>query len=143
MKPVFKTFLTRIEYQEKQTLGILDVYKGIDRIYTCKTLELPWKNNRRGVSCIPENSYWVRKGRAEESPSRNYDHFHVEDVPNRSWILWHSGNYHFHIEGCILCGQDHTDINQDGWLDVTRTRFTIDFLYDLLPDRFPLVIKGL
>ena len=45
MTHVFKTFLTRIEYQEKQTLGVLDVYKGIDRIYTCKTLELPWKAN--------------------------------------------------------------------------------------------------
>lgn len=123
-----------------QTLGVMAVYDGLNRIYETKTLELPWKNNQQGTSCIPDGDYVVRKRKASESPSLDYDHFMVEEVPDRSYILWHSGNYHTQIKGCMLHGQAHTDINNDGLLDVTNTRFTIDQLNKILPDRFPLKV---
>jgi hypothetical protein len=138
-----KTVLTRIplkENQGKQTLGTMAVYDGINKIYETKTLELPWKENKRKISCIPDGDYFVRKRLASESGSRDYDHFIVEDVEGRSYILWHSGNFHWHILGCILHGQSHADINKDGLLDVTNTGFTIAQLYKILPDRFPFKI---
>lgn len=126
--------------QEKQTNGTLLIFDDVHVIYEAKTLELPWLDNKRNISCIPADDYIVRKRKAEESPSRDYDHFIVEDVPNRSYILWHAGNFHWHIKGCLLMGSDFADINSDGLLDVVNTRFTIDQLYKLLPERFPFKI---
>ncbi len=116
------------------------IFDGISVIYQCKVLELPWVNNQRNVSCIPEGDYKVRKRKAEESPSRTYDHFIVEDVPNRSYILWHAGTYFTHIKGCLLMGQYYNDINDDGQLDIMKTRYTIDLLDKILPQEFDFKI---
>lgn len=136
-----KVFIIR-NYGEKQTLGNLIVYDGFNKIFECKTLELPWKDNQRNISCIPEDTYWVRKRKAEESPSKSYDHFIVENVPNRSYILWHGGTYYTHIKGCFLMGQYFSDVNNDRVLDIMKTRFTIDLLYKILPERFELTITS-
>lgn len=131
------------EFKDKQTLGTMIIFKGVHKIYETKVLELPWKENQRSVSCIPEGEYFVRKRKAEESPSRNYDHFIVEDVENRSYILWHSGNYHWNIKGCLLHGQSFVDLDGDGLPDVTSTLFTIGHLNKILPDRFRFKIVSL
>jgi len=119
-----------------QTLGTMSVFLGVHKIYETKVLELPWKDNKRSVSCIPDGDYWVSKRPAEDSPTQKIDHFIIEDVPNRTYILWHAGNFHWHIQGCQLHGQAFSDLNSDGLLDVTSTKFTIDQLNSILPDRF-------
>ena len=54
----------------------------------CKTIELPWKNNERSVSCIPEGRYIL-----EKRYSLKYKwHIHVTGVQNRSLILFHPAN---------------------------------------------------
>lgn len=127
-------------YREKQTEGILTVYDDHEKpIYTCFTLELPWKNNERMKSCIPANDYIVSKRAAH--PLRKYEHFIINNVPNRSYILIHSGNYVWHVLGCILVGDSHTDINKDGLVDVTNSKATLKILVSLLPDKFKLTIK--
>lgn len=131
-----KAILIRNSYGNKQTLGTLIIFDGISVVYQCKTLELPWVNNERNISCIPEGDYWVRKRTAAESPSRDYDHFIVEKVPDRSYILWHAGTYFTHIKGCLLMGQYYNDINDDGQLDIMKTRHTIALLNRILPERF-------
>jgi len=104
--------IKRIMQDDYQTLGELTVP---DKDYSCKTIELPWKNNERQVSCIPEGTYRVKK---RFSP-RFENHFILEDVPNRDLILIHHGNYKKDVKGCILVGQDHVDIDGDRHLDVT------------------------
>ena len=52
------------------------------------TLERPWKNNQRGISCIPAGFYECRR---VKSPKFG-DTFQVMHVPNRSEILFHKGN---------------------------------------------------
>lgn len=127
---------------KKQSPGFLMVLNDERKvIFSCATLELPWKGNERNVSCIPEGSYTVRKRRADESPSRNYDHFILEDVPGRSYILMHTGNFNWHIKGCILVGEYHKDINKDGLLDVFASLKTLIALNKLLPETFNLTIK--
>ena len=77
--------------------------------FQCYSAELPWRDNRRKVSCIPEGDYPVR---IVQSPrfGRIYGLF---NVPGRSSVLIHSGNfsgdislgYASHVEGCILLGR--------------------------------------
>lgn len=65
------------------------------------TLELPWRDNRHGVSCIPLGEYRVmlslstRFGR--ELPR-------LIGVPGRVGILIHAGNTDHDTSGCILLG---------------------------------------
>jgi len=122
----------------KQTLGVFTLYneKGVE-IFRCKTLELAWVNNERQKSCIPSGSYDVGL-RISPKHSR---HYHILNVPNRTYILIHTGNYHTQILGCILVGSDFTDINGDGCLDVTSSRKTIDKILKLAPKGFKLTIS--
>jgi hypothetical protein len=64
----------------------------------CHTIELPWLQNRRNVSCIPEGRYALRK---RFTPKHGL-HVLVVDVPGRSGILIHPANYaKTELRGCI------------------------------------------
>lgn len=120
-----------------QTLGQLFVLNSKDEIqYTCRTLELSWKNNKPKVSCIPSGTYNVIK---HNSPKFG-NCFWVQDVTNRSEILIHPGNYHKQILGCILVGDDYKDINKDYKLDVTNSKKVMAKLYATMPSKFKLKI---
>lgn len=134
----FEARLQRTSSTATQTLGELTIYKLGDAIFSCKTLELPWKNNARKESCIPTGSYSVVK---RHSP-RYKDHFHLSDVPGRSFILIHVGNYYTQTEGCILVGAAHSDIDADGHLDVIQSGPTMRKLNELLPDAFPITVEN-
>ena len=64
----------------------------------CHTIELPWKNNERQVSCVPEGRYLMRK-----RYSRKYQwHLHLVNVPGRDLILVHPANdAKKELKGCI------------------------------------------
>lgn len=64
----------------------------------CNTIELPWRMNRKRVSCIPEGKYFIRK-----RYSRKFQwHLEVIDVKNRSFILFHPANNALkELNGCI------------------------------------------
>lgn len=124
-----RILLERTHYDDKQTLGrlhLLDYNNHI--IKTWDSLELPWKNNERKVSCIPEGIYKAIK---HNSPKFK-DCFWIQDVPNRSEVLIHKGNYHSDILGCILIGLDLADMNKDGYLDVTSSGKAIEQLMGLI-----------
>lgn len=64
----------------------------------CHTIELPWKNNETKVSFIPEGKYFIRK---RYSAKFNW-HLEVENVKNRSLILFHpANNALLELKGCI------------------------------------------
>ena len=71
----------------------------------CDTLELPWKENKRSISCIPAGEYDARLRLPRESATREYIHLLIKDVPNRDYILVHIGNTTKDTKGCILVGQ--------------------------------------
>ena len=128
-----KATLSRI-HQHDCTIGILNY--GLSA-RAC-TLELPWKENQQNISCIPAG-YYVAQYR--KSPS-NGDVIELKDVPSRSFIQIHSGNYTSQIAGCILVGDSIVDLNGDGVLDVANSKNTLKRL--LLwadDDEFILVIK--
>ena len=64
----------------------------------CYSIELPWKNNAAGISCIPEGSYAAIK---RYSPKFKR-HLHLTDVPDREMILVHpANNALLELKGCI------------------------------------------
>ena len=64
----------------------------------CKTLELPWNENQRRISCIPEGIYKVRK----RFSSKFKWHLEVINVKNRELILFHPANDALkELNGCI------------------------------------------
>ena len=71
----------------------------------CDTLELPWKENKRSISCIPAGEDDARLRLPRESATREYVHLLIKDVPNRDYILVHIGNTTKDTKGCILVGQ--------------------------------------
>lgn len=86
MKPQLeKVFLKRLNDNGLQTQGVL-TYKNRE---VSKTLELPWRDNKQRLSCIPKGTYKV----VRRNSSKYGNHFHVTSVQNRSYILIHFGNY--------------------------------------------------
>lgn len=129
--------IERIDDDSVQTLGrmtVLDENNYSD--FACNTLELPWRDNRVRISCIPKGEYQVLK---RWSP-KFMNHFHISDVDGRTFILIHPGNYHTQILGCILVGDDFREMNGDGELDVTNSVATLKKLYELMPQKFKLKI---
>jgi len=92
--------IIRDEFTDKSTIGKL----FLNSEWLCDTLELPYRDNQRSISCIPAGQYKVRLRTAKESSSRNYLHLLVEDVKDRSYILVHIGNFPKDTRGCILVG---------------------------------------
>jgi hypothetical protein len=121
-------------YLSDRTLGSLYDDKGE---MIAKTLELPWKNNSRSVSCIPEGKYKVIK----EPPKadRPYVYFRVLNVPGRSGILIHRGVKPIHSKGCILVGSRFAEVNSNQPILESST-VKMDWLAKNLPDSFELEI---
>ena len=93
--------LIRDTFTEESIIGRLFINGEL----FCDTLENPWKNNQRNISCIPDGEDDVRLRLPRESASRDYIHLLVKEVPNRDWILFHRGNTAKDTSGCILVGQ--------------------------------------
>ena len=133
-----KAVITRDKLQEAQTLGTL-VLKDDEgkKLFSCKTLELPWLDNKRNESCIPLGNYKV----SPRQSARYNKHYHIQDVPGRSFVLIHIGNFNTQTKGCILVGEKLADINADGYKDVTSSKATLKKLLALAPGGFDLEIK--
>lgn len=102
--------------QDDCTLGRLSMGD-----FRCFTLELPWINNERGISCIPSGSY-----RAERYHSPKHgDVIMLDGTGDRTYIEIHSGNYTSQIKGCILVGDGIKYLNADNIPDVTNSRNTL------------------
>ncbi len=92
--------LIRNTFSKKSTIG--ELFLNGERI--CDTLENPWVDNQRNISCIPEGVYPVRLRLPRESGTRDYLHLLVQEVPNRDFILVHRGNFPSQTQGCLLVG---------------------------------------
>lgn len=92
--------LIRIESTDEGTFGVLAFGRE-----SCRSLELPWRDNRRQVSCIPTGRY-----RCEMRSSPKFGRVYcLLNVPGRSNILIHSANlagdvrlrWDAQLQGCI------------------------------------------
>ncbi len=132
--------LMRTRTGPQGTFGVLTAEN-----FECCSLELPWKGNQNSISCVPEGTYF-----SEFIHSTHYGPcYWVHDVPGRSEILIHSGNfagdteqgYETHSAGCILVGERFGKFdNQDA---VLLSRKTLRKFTDRIMQRenFNLEIK--
>jgi hypothetical protein len=104
-----KVNIYRLRRSDQGTEGLLTT-NG----FHCKTLELPWRDNAQGISCIPAGDFPAGEYDVEIRISNKYGRIYwVRNVVNRSYILIHSGNFggdknkgfKTHIMGCILLGK--------------------------------------
>ena len=122
-------------YLPTETLGSM----YINGVFACKSMELPWKDNARSVSCIPEGSYKVIKQPPKED--RPYPYFRLPEVPGRTGILIHKISYVSVLKGCIGVGMEFADLNKDGVPDIIRSGEALQMLINKLPDSFTIVIR--
>jgi hypothetical protein len=95
----------------------------------CRFLELPWKDNKTDISCIPEGRYTCYY-------DRNINKYWVTGVQGRNYIQIHRGNTVNDIKGC-LCA-------------VTKIMFGVGYLsikafnrlHNIMGDRFELIITN-
>ena len=114
--------LFRLRRSDQGTEGLF-----VSGDFHCRTLELPWRENRRQISCIPPAEYKV-----EIRLSNKYGRIYwVREVPNRTYILIHSGNYagdkskgfKTHVMGCIILGKKAGFLG--GQVAVLNSRITV------------------
>ena len=98
--------------------------------FQCFTLELPWLNNEKNISCIPSGTYKYFK----RESNRNGNVIQLIDVPDRSYIQLHKGNFTRSIEGCILPGDSIRFLDGDTIPDVTNSTKTLEKLLNHVPD---------
>jgi len=133
--------LIRTESSAQGTLGMLLVNDM--RFYT---IELPWKENQRSKSCIPYGEY-----ACELINSPHFGEvYQIKDVPGRTHILMHPGNwagdteqgYRTDSDGCVLLGEAPGNIANQ--LCVTSSKKALNhFMYITAGAPFSLIISGM
>ena len=139
MSKEFKTVIVR-EYLPEQTKGKLFVLNGCDKLLELVSLELPWKDNKKNISCILPGDYdLIKTTRSNGDPV-----FLVTNVPGRSEILFHIANFaagkKIELQGCIAPGMKFSDINGDGFDDAKSSTEAMNLLLKTLPQKSKLYI---
>lgn len=113
----------RKEYSDRQTTGVIRVNIGPLLVFTSFTLELPWRNNENGRSCVPAG--FTYRAHLLWSNAWKRDLYELIDVPGRSEVKIHPVNYVDGLRGCIALGKTLEDINGDGHVDSTRSGIAV------------------
>lgn len=108
--------LIRVGSSPRGTFGVLRVVS----VPFALTLERPWQDNEPQVSCIPPGRYACQRLR---SPRFGWT-FEVQHVPNRTHVLFHSGNTLEDTHGCILVGEEFSGTWDKPMLASSQRGFT-------------------
>lgn len=117
-------------------LGTVGVFLD-DGIPLCLSLEEPWLNNERSISCIPEGAYdctWERHPQFSHAKRIA----RLSKVPDRSGILIHPGNTLDDIEGCIIPGKDFSIRNSKLFLEFST--YSLDKIRIAVDDK-PFILN--
>ncbi len=107
----------RIDDDGVRTLGIF----FIDGIMKAVTLEPPWKNNERSVSCIPAGEYFADV----RVHAKFGEILALTPVKDRDPIYIHVGNWLKDTKGCILVGKKRI-IDEDDNDMILMSRIAMD-----------------
>lgn len=133
---MYKALLYRTVYKDDATLGNISVYEVTEEasklVFKAASLELPPRNNMRGVSAIPPGEYDMR---FEYSRKFRRKLWELKGVEARSEIKIHVGNYITDTRGCILLGDRHYGAY------VRNSMLTLSRLHDILENEEVVKIK--
>ena len=93
------------------------------------TLELPWRQNQRGISCIPLGVYPLRRARYHAG---DYDCWEICEVYGRDEIKIHVGNTIDDIQGCVVLGGELGWVHDRWAVTVSKVAFR-QFMRELEP----------
>jgi hypothetical protein len=105
----------------------------LDSDWTCYSLELPWRDNISGKSCIPPGTYecgWIN------SPKHGWC-YKLKDVPDRTDVEIHSANwagdadkgFKCQLLGCIALGLVIGEL--EGQKAVLSSKATIEKFHEI------------
>jgi len=89
--------LERFSYSDMGVFGKITLPSGQE----LSTVEPPWLDNKKSISCIPEGVY---KCAPRDYHRGGYKAIEILDVPRRKFILFHKGNTIHDTRGCICVG---------------------------------------
>ena len=115
--------VVRTQFGTDATNGLL----FIDGIFECYTLEDQYQAVKvMHETCIPEGTYDIEFRKtggfhakySERYKNAHYGMLHVQDVPNFTYILIHTGNTDEHTSGCLIVGETQQDleVSKDGFI---------------------------
>ena len=118
-----KLTVVRHQFGTDATCGIL----YIDGVFECYTLEDQYQAVKvMHETCIPEGTYNIEFRKtggfhakySERYKNAHYGMLHIQDVPNFTYILIHTGNTDEHTSGCLIVGETQQDleISKDGFI---------------------------
>jgi len=118
-----KLQVLRTQFGKDATNGML----FIDGVFECYTLEDQYQAVKvMHETCIPEGTYDIKFRKTggfhakytERYKNAHYGMLHIQDVPNFTYILIHTGNSDEHTSGCLIVGetQQDLDISKDGFI---------------------------
>jgi len=118
-----KLQVIRTQFGTDATNGLL----FIDGIFECYTLEDQYQAVKvMHETCIPEGTYDIEFRKtggfhakySERYKNAHYGMLHVQDVPNFTYILIHTGNTDEHTSGCLIVGETQQDleVSKDGFI---------------------------
>lgn len=98
--------LQRISYSDEGTKGTITIGNGKN----WKTLELPWRENSRNLSCVPAGTYACIQRWSDHFQMMLYE---LQDVPGRQNVEIHAGNwagdvnkgFYSDVRGCCILGE--------------------------------------
>ena len=118
-----KLTVVRTQFGTDATNGLL----FIDGVFECYTLEDQYQAVKvMHETCIPEGTYDIQFRKtggfhakySERYKNAHYGMLHIQDVPNFTYILIHTGNSDEHTSGCLIVGETQQDleISKDGFI---------------------------
>ena len=125
-----KLTVVRTQFGTDATNGLL----FIDGLFECYTLEDQYQAVKIiNESCIPEGTYDIKFRKtggfhakySERYKNAHYGMLHIQDVPNFTYILIHTGNTDEHTSGCLIVGETQQDleISKDGFIGSSTTAY--------------------
>lgn len=102
---MIRATLTRLETGDQGTFGKLECGE-----FHCFTLELPWRDNEKDISCIPVGVYKCFFTTSPRFKKRMYE---ITNVPRRTGVRIHAANmagdkslgFYSHLNGCVALGE--------------------------------------
>ncbi len=120
--------LRRFAKRPTDVFGELAVVEEAEVLYSCLSLELPWRQNEPGRSCVPAGRYRLAY---EYSPAFGRKLWELKDVPGRAEAKLHPANFPEELLGCLAPGEGLV-VSQGRWGLSATSRAALARIHALL-----------